>query len=37
MYGKVILGGISKGTLEIPRKISYPYIERYDFYTMLKF
>ena len=22
---------------EIPRIISYPYIERYDFYTMLKF
>ena len=26
-----------KGTFEIPHKISYPYIERYDFYTALKF
>ena len=37
MYRKDILCGISKGTFEIPRKISYPYIERYDFYTTLKF
>ena len=37
MYGQDILCGISKGTFEIPHKISYPYIERYDFYTMLKF
>ena len=28
MYGQVILCGISKGTFEIPHKISYPYIER---------
>ena len=26
-----------KGTFEIPHKISYPYIERYDFYTALRF
>ena len=25
------------GTFEIPHKISYPYIERYDFYAILKF
>ena len=25
------------GTFEIPHKLSYPYIERYDFYTTLKF
>ena len=31
------LCGISKGTFEIPHKISYPYTERYDFYTKLKF
>ena len=37
MYGQDILCGISKGTFEIPHKISYPYIERYDFYTTLKF
>ena len=30
MYGEDILGGISKGTFEIP------YIERYDFHTILK-
>ena len=36
MYGSYILGGISKGTFEIPHKIYYPYIERYDFYTTLK-
>ena len=28
--------GISKETFEISHKISYPYIERYDFYTKLK-
>ena len=28
MYGENILCGISKGAFEIPRKISYPYIER---------
>ena len=37
MYGQDILSGISKGTLEILHKIPYPYIERYDFYEMLKF
>ena len=31
------LCGISKGTFEIPHKISYPYIERHDFNTVLKF
>ena len=31
MYGQDILCGISKGTFEIPHKISYPYIERYVF------
>ena len=36
MYGLDILGGISKGIFEIPLKLSYPYIERYDFHTMLK-
>ena len=25
------------GHFEIPHKLSYPYIERYDFYTTLKF
>ena len=37
MYGQDILCGISKGTFEIPHKISYPYIERHDFQTKLKF
>ena len=37
MYGWDILCGISKVPFEIPHKISYPYIERYDFYTTLKF
>ena len=37
MYGLDILCGISKGTFEIPHKISYPYIERYFFYETLKF
>ena len=37
MYGYDILYGISKVPFEIPRKTSYPYIERYDFYTTLKF
>ena len=27
--------GISKGTFEIPHKISHPYIERYNFYATL--
>ena len=35
MYGWDILGGISKGAFEIPHKISYPYIERYNLYTVL--
>ena len=30
--GKIFLCGISKGTFEIPHKISYPYIERGGFY-----
>ena len=29
MYGLDILCGISKGTFEIPHKISYPYIENF--------
>ena len=37
MYGQDILWGISKVPLDIPQKISSPYIERYDFYTSLKF
>ena len=37
MYGKDILCGISKGTFEIPYKISCPYIERCNFYTSSKF
>ena len=37
MYGQGILYGISKGTFEIPHKISYPYIERCFFYTMFKY
>ena len=37
MYGQDILCGISKVPFEIPHKISYPYIERYDFYTTCKF
>ena len=36
MYGEDALFGISFGTLEILHKISYPYIERYNFYKMLK-
>ena len=35
MYGKDILGGISKVPFEIPHKIFYPYIERWWFYTIL--
>ena len=37
MHGLDILCGISKGTFEIPLKISYPYIERFHFDTTLKF
>ena len=37
MYGQDILCGISKGTFEIPHKISYTYIERHDFYVSLLF
>ena len=33
MYGKYILLGISKGTFEIPHKISYTFIEIFYFYT----
>ena len=36
MYGKDILCGISKGTFEIPHKISYTYIERCGFYSQVK-
>ena len=36
MYGQDILCGISKGTFEIPHKISYPYIEWDNFYSVLK-
>ena len=36
MYGLDILCGISKGTLEIPYKISYPYIERCGLYSKVK-
>ena len=36
LYGLDILCGISKGTFEIPHKISYPYIERYIFYSNVK-
>ena len=31
MYGLDVLCGISKGTFEIPQKISHPYIESNDF------
>ena len=31
MYEWDILCGISKGTFEISHKMSYPYIERYNF------
>ena len=37
MYGQNIMCGISKAPFEIRHKISYPYIEKYDFYTTLKF
>ena len=37
MYGLDILCGISKVPFEIPHKISYPYIERYNVYEILKF
>ena len=37
MYGQDILGGISMGTFEIPYKIFYPYIERYNFHTTINF
>ena len=33
MHGYDILCGISKGTFEIPHKISYPYTERCLFYS----
>ena len=36
MYGQDILCGISKGTFEIPHHISYPYTERYRFYSQVK-
>ena len=36
MYEQDILCEISKVLFEIPHKISYPYIERYDFYTISK-
>ena len=37
MHGYGILCGISKETFEISHKISYPYIERCDFYKTFKF
>ena len=37
MYEKDILSEISNGTFEIPHKISYQCIERYNFFTTLKF
>ena len=37
MYELDILCGISKGTFQIPHKISYPYIERFEFYSQVKF
>ena len=37
MCGQDILCEISKVPFEIPPKISYPYIERGDFYATLKF
>ena len=37
MYELDILCGISKVPFEIPRKMSNPYIERYDFYPTLNF
>ena len=37
MYGQDILYGIPEGTFEIPHKISYLYIAKYDFYTKLTF
>ena len=36
MYGQDILWGISKGTFEIPHKMSYKYTERDDFYSVLE-
>ena len=36
MYGCNILCGISKGTFEIPHKISCPYIQRCLFYADVK-
>ena len=36
MYGYGILCGISKGTFEIPHKISYPYNERCRFSSRAK-
>ena len=36
MYGQDILCGISKAPFEIPHKISYLYIERYDFIEILR-
>ena len=35
MYGQDILCGISKVPFEIPHKISYPHIERYDFWIKI--
>ena len=35
-YGYDILCGISKVPFEIPRKISYPHIERCVFYQQVK-
>ena len=37
MYGQDILCGISKDAFEILHKIAYPYIEKYAFYTNIRF
>ena len=36
MYGQDILRGIPKVPFEIPHKISYPYVERFVFYSEVK-
>ena len=36
-FQRVFCAEFQKAPFEIPLKISYPYIERYDFYTTSKF
>ena len=36
MYGQDILCEISKVPFEIPHKMSYPYIEKFVFYSEVK-